>query len=165
MNISDSIKYPFRFEFGSDKTHNPKNHKRISIRYLCRVQNSSDSFLLDQIRFICLDLHFSFSDINFTLCLKFNYINFITTINYLLYFYWIDQWFFDLTNFKTKLYTTFANNYQMDQKNYHSVSTYLHLYIFEDILFTKTIKIYFKFIKNITYKHLRAGIPLVIIYR
>ena len=133
MNISNSIRYLFRFEFGLDKTHNPKYHKRISIWYLCRVQNSSDSFLLDQIRFICLDLHFSFSNINFTLCLKFNYINFITTINYLFYFYWVDQWkpfmifFFDLTNFKTKLYTTIANNYQMDQK---IIILFQHIYIF-----------------------------------
>ena len=55
LNVSDSNKYPFRFGFGSDNTHNPKYHKTKSIRYLCHVQIGSDSFLLDRIWFMFLD--------------------------------------------------------------------------------------------------------------
>ena len=136
MNISGSIRYPFKLEFSSDKTHNPKYHKRISISiyvgfrlvqiHFYRIEFGSDF----RVQFIFPVLHFFFSNINFTLCLKFKYINFIVTINYLFYFYWIDQWkplmifLFDLTNFKTKWYNRIANNYQMDQKYYHSFNIF-----------------------------------------
>ena len=40
-----------QIRFGLDNTHNPKYHKTISIRYLCRVRIDSDSFLSDRIRF------------------------------------------------------------------------------------------------------------------
>ena len=51
LNVLGSIGYPFRFWFGSGNTHNPKYQKTGSIRYLCRVRISSDSFLSDRVRF------------------------------------------------------------------------------------------------------------------
>ena len=93
LNISGSIRYLFKFEFSSDKTHNPKYHKRISISIsvgfrLVRIHFYRIGFGSDfRVQFIFSALHFFFLNINFTLCLKFKYINFIAIINYLFYFY------------------------------------------------------------------------------
>ena len=171
MNISGSIRYPFRFGFGSDKTHNSKYHKIISIRYLCQVQIDSDSFLSDRIRFRFSGLVYLH---NSTFFFFKHQLYFMFKVQ--LYKFYYDYQLFILFLLNRSVKTTYVillwpNQLQNKVIHYDrqlllneskklsfSFNIFTSSYIWKYFIYYNH-KINFKFIKKI--KYLRAGIPLV----